>query len=202
MTLKRIIIYGAGGFGRELSWLIDDINRVRPEWHVIGYFDDDPRKATAEINDAEFFAIGVGTPVARQTMAERLGGTTLAPATLVHPGAVIGSGVTLGDGSIVTAGVIIGPGARLGQHVALNVACGVGHDAAVGSFSVICPGARVSGGCQIGNAVLVGSNAVVAPLRSVGDHAVVGALSFVVTNVPSGKTAIGNPARVGSAVGR
>lgn len=38
--MKKIAIYGAGGFGREVAFLIDDINKVNPQYEFIGYFDD------------------------------------------------------------------------------------------------------------------------------------------------------------------
>lgn len=40
MQLKEIAIFGIGGFGREVLTLIQDINKVEPTWHVIGFFDD------------------------------------------------------------------------------------------------------------------------------------------------------------------
>ena len=38
--MKKIAIYGAGGFGREVYCLIQKINAVSPQWDVIGFFDD------------------------------------------------------------------------------------------------------------------------------------------------------------------
>ena len=37
--MKKIAIFGAGGFGREVKWLIDDINEKKHTWDFIGYFD-------------------------------------------------------------------------------------------------------------------------------------------------------------------
>ena len=33
--MKDIVIIGAGGFGREVAWLIEDINKVNLEWNII-----------------------------------------------------------------------------------------------------------------------------------------------------------------------
>ena len=38
--MKKIAIYGAGGFGREVLTLINDINKINPQYQVIGFFDD------------------------------------------------------------------------------------------------------------------------------------------------------------------
>lgn len=215
MTRKPILIYGAGGFGREVAWVVEAINAQGGQWDVIGFVDDDLARAGSkceglpvfgDIEEAAslaagnqsriFVSIGVGSPYARRAIAARLNAIGLFEfATLVHPAAVLGPHVALAAGALVTAGVIVGPRAVIGEHVALNVASGVGHDARVGAFSVVCPGARVSGSCELGEEVLIGSNAVIAPGRKVGKRAVVGALSFVVLNVPAGGTALGNPAR-------
>jgi hypothetical protein len=35
--MRKIAIFGAGGFGREVKWLIDDINAEKPTWNFIGF---------------------------------------------------------------------------------------------------------------------------------------------------------------------
>ena len=39
--MKKIIIAGAGGFGKEVAWIISRINQVHPEFQVVGFCDDD-----------------------------------------------------------------------------------------------------------------------------------------------------------------
>lgn len=41
--MKDIVIIGAGGFGREVVELIDDINLRNPTWNIIGFVDDNPK---------------------------------------------------------------------------------------------------------------------------------------------------------------
>src|SRR5690554_1812311 len=38
--MKKIAIYGAGGFGREVACLINIINEKTPQWDLVGFFDD------------------------------------------------------------------------------------------------------------------------------------------------------------------
>ena len=38
--MKDIVIYGAGGFGREIACLLNLINEKTPEWNIIGFLDD------------------------------------------------------------------------------------------------------------------------------------------------------------------
>ena len=38
--MKKILIVGAGGFGRELLQWIKDINAEKPTWEIGGFLDD------------------------------------------------------------------------------------------------------------------------------------------------------------------
>lgn len=49
--MKNIVIIGAGGFGREVKWFIDEINGVNKQWNFIGFVDDNLPKGTV-INDS------------------------------------------------------------------------------------------------------------------------------------------------------
>ena len=39
--MKKIIILCAGDFGKELLWLIEDINAKHPTYDILGFLDDD-----------------------------------------------------------------------------------------------------------------------------------------------------------------
>ena len=40
--MKKLIIFGAGGMGRETAWLVERINDVSPTWDLLGFMDDTP----------------------------------------------------------------------------------------------------------------------------------------------------------------
>jgi hypothetical protein len=44
--MKKIAIFGAGGFGREVKTIIDSINLISPRFEFIGFFDDGVAKGT------------------------------------------------------------------------------------------------------------------------------------------------------------
>ena len=48
--MKDLIIIGASGFGREVAWLVERINRRSPQWNLIGFLDDDESVQDSEIN--------------------------------------------------------------------------------------------------------------------------------------------------------
>ena len=41
--LKKIIIVGAGGMGKEVLWTLMDLNKVSSVFDVIGFLDDDKK---------------------------------------------------------------------------------------------------------------------------------------------------------------
>ena len=47
--MKKIAIFGAGGFGREVAFLIEDINKKNCQWKIIGFLDN--TKKNEIIND-------------------------------------------------------------------------------------------------------------------------------------------------------
>ena len=39
--MEKILIIGAGGFGREVLWTINDCNQIEKKYLVVGFIDDD-----------------------------------------------------------------------------------------------------------------------------------------------------------------
>lgn len=48
--MKDLIIIGAGGFGREVAWIVERINKVSPIWNLLGFMDDTDSIQGKEIN--------------------------------------------------------------------------------------------------------------------------------------------------------
>ncbi|MCU1326985.1 MAG: epsM [Bryobacterales bacterium] len=209
--LKPIVVLGSGGYSQELLWIIDDLNERQSEWDFLGFVDpkSPQRKGStlygrtvlggfetaAELPANVSFACGIGSPEARQkecTAAERLGWK---PATLIHPTVVRARYCEIGEGTSIGPGSILGPNCHIGRHCAINMHVGVGHDARLGDFVVLSPGVRISGNVDVETGAFLGSNATVFLGKKVGAGALVGANSFLLTNLAPGRSAIGVPAR-------
>lgn len=48
--MNDLIIIGASGFGREVVWLVERINRFNPTWNLLGFMDDNSEIQNEEIN--------------------------------------------------------------------------------------------------------------------------------------------------------
>lgn len=212
--MKRIVVVGAGGFAREVKWLIEEINAVRPRFEFLGYVVSDLSKlgehdsrdevlgdfAWLRSNAArvDALALGIGTPVARARVADELlphFGPERWPA-LVHPSVRMDTrSVEVGAGAVVCAGVIATVNVRLRPFCVVNLACTIGHEAVIGRAAVLNPTVNVSGGVEIGERVLVGTGSQVLQYLRVGEGATVGAGAVVTRDVPNDETVVGTPAK-------
>ena len=213
--MKPIVVYGAGGAGREIRQLIADINAREAAWEFRGFVVTDTaslgeRDSREEVvGDEEWLAgqpagisvaLGIGAPKVRRQVAGRLRANLpgLDFPNLLHPTVVSGVSLEMGVGNLVGPGNIVGVQVTIGDFNYLNSACTVGHDARIGSCCVVNPGSNISGGVEIGDAVLVGTNAAILQYRKIGGNATVAAGALVNKDVPEGATVMGVPARVRS----
>lgn len=211
---RSIAVIGAGGFAREVRWLIDDINENSNAFEFRGYVVSDRSKLTdrddvesvigevadleSEALDIDAVAMGIGDPTARAAIGDRL--VRVNPAiewpVLVHP-SVLGdfTSWTIDRGVLLCAGVVGTVNVTLGSFALVNLSCTLGHEARVGVGSVLYPLVSVSGGVTIGDRAMVGTGANVLQYVTIGDDAAVGAGAVVVRDVPPDTTVVGIPAR-------
>lgn len=215
MSIK-VIVVGAGGFGREICDVIEACNVHHPgSYELLGVLDDSPsqqnlvRLAARNIvflgsvanysppcNSSEIaYFIGVGSPSVKKKIASLLDAAGLKTLALVHPAATVGSELVIGPGSIICAGARLTTNIELGRHVHVNINVTIGHDTSIGDFVSINPLAAISGDVVIEDLVLIGASAFVIQGLTVGTHATVGASSCVTKDVIPATTVVGVPAK-------
>lgn len=206
--MKDIVIIGAGGFGREVAWLIEDINKVSEEWNIVGFVDDNETILGEVING--YKVVGnvewlkrqklnvvnaIGDPIIKQKMINRLEGSKNQYPVLIHPSVIFSDKVTIGEGSIICAGNIITVDVEIGRHVIINLSCTIGHDAIIGNYTTILPGVNVSGFAKIGECSSIGTGTAIIQHVTIGHNTIIGAGSVVIKDLPADCTAVGVPAR-------
>ena len=206
--MKDIVIIGAGGFGREVAWLIEDINKVNNEWNIVGFVDDNKSIQGTEINGykvvgdidwlekQEVFVVNaIGDPVIKKKVMDKLDGSKNKYPVLIHPSVICSDRVSFGEGSIICAGNIITVNVEIGKHVIINLDCTIGHDANIGDYSTVLPSVNVSGFVKTEECVSVGTGSAVIQGVNIGRNTVIGAGAVVVKDLPANCTAVGSPAK-------
>jgi sugar O-acyltransferase (sialic acid O-acetyltransferase NeuD family) len=212
--MKRIAIIGAGGFAREVAWLLEDIsaatNDEDSKYTTTGFLVSDASRigpydspilgdfSWLESNHVDALTIGIGTPAVRLKLAEELKERFphIAWPALIHPSVKwqrqtmqVGEGVILCAGSIATVNIHFDP------FCMVNLSCTIGHEAVIGRGCVLNPTVNISGGVELGSGVLVGTGAQVLQYVKIGDGAQIGAGAVVNKDVNAGTTVVGIPAK-------
>lgn len=208
--MNKIAIYGGGGFGREVKMLIDQINKNDRKYDFIGYFDDgvpkdkiiDGSKFLGGINELNNYSdklllvVSIADPKIKLKIIESINNFNISFPILIHPSCIIGDNfIKIGEGSIICASNIITVNVEIGKHVILNLACTVGHDTIIGSYSSFMPAVNISGEVVIGDQVYCGTAVKIINQVKIGEGAIVGAGSLVHKDLPPHCTAVGLPAK-------
>lgn len=134
---------------------------------------------TERADNAREYGFGEGTTCYDNVLV--LGNVKVGRHTWIGPNVVLdgsGGGLTIGDYCSISAGVQIYTHDTVEWSLTMGVA------------------KHAKGPTRIGNGVYIGPNAVISRGVTIGDSCVVGAMSLVNADVPSGKKAWGCPARV------
>lgn len=211
--MKDIAIFGAGGFGREVACLINLINKEKPTWNLIGFFDDDPalkgqmvshygmclggKKELNEYQNELALTIPIGSPLVVRKIAQSITNTNIYFPNIIHPDFVIKDPDTfsIGKGNIIQDGCSVSCNVSIGDFNVLNGGVVFGHDDKVGSYNSFMPAIRVSGEVTIGDANFFGVGSIILQQIKIGNEIRLGAGSVLMSKPKDGKLYVGNPAR-------
>lgn len=211
--MKKIIIIGAGDFGKEVAWLIEEINKKVPTYNLIGYLDDDKNKigktfngypclgAVENLNNLNNLNNDVCAVIANQNGSVRKKIASLFPnfnnwENIIHPSVNISHTATIGKGCIICASGNISVDTVIGDFCLFNISVTVGHDCIIKDYVSIMSGSCISGHVQVGEGAYLATNSTVIPFMKIGEYAKVGAGSVVMRNVKPNITVMGVPAKI------
>ena len=208
--MRDIVIFGAGGQARDVAFLIEEINRHEPQWHILGFVETTGDRVGTPVGKYRVYctedqlqdmevaaAIGIGTPSIIEKITARFSGcANVEFPNLVHPGTIWDRPrVQLGIGNVICAGNIFTTDITVGSFNLFNVSSTYGHDDRIADCCVFNPGINLSGGVEIGSRCLVGTGAKVLQYLKIGDDAIIGAGAVVTKDVVAGTTVVGVPAK-------
>ena len=209
--MKNIVIIGAGDFGKEVAWLIDDINKVSPVYKILGYLDDDINKQGQVLNGYSVLGTtdvlnklqkdnNICAVIAMQNGDVRKRIVDKFPdfdnwEILIHPSVNISDTSSIGKGCILCAGTNVSVNTVIGSHCLFNISVTVGHDCIIDNFVSVMSGACICGHVKIRDFAYLSTNCTVIPGKSIGYNSVVGVGSAVIRNVKDNTTVMGVPAK-------
>ena len=178
--MKSIVIIGAGDLGKELVWLIEDINKREPTYLILGFLDDDAAKTGKEFNGYKILGTtekldemqtAAVTAIQDGNVRRRI-----AEAheefqhweTIIHPTATIAPKVTLGQGSVVFPQVTISADSGLGAFGLYYIHSTICNDCTLGSYVSVMTGAVVSEHVKVGEESYLAAGCCVYPHKIIG----------------------------------
>lgn len=209
--MDELVIYGAGGLGREVLWQVSESERLRQRFLLLGFIDDNQKLKNATVNgypvvgDESWLlncerriavVICVGNADAREAIVERLRRNRhIYFPVIIAPDVRFSDTVEFGEGCIICLSSILTVNIKLGQFVLVSSNCVIGHDSVLDDYATLYPNVKVSGNIHIGGNCEIGTGTAIIQGKTIGSHSIIGAGSAVVRDIPDHCTAVGTPAR-------
>ncbi|NMM48033.1 acetyltransferase [Marinigracilibium pacificum] len=210
--MSELVIIGAGGLGKEVLSLVQNINQVVKTWDILGFYDDGLKKGAEvaghhvlggidELNITEqklAVVLAIGDPLIKSRIFDKLKGQPyLFFPKLIHPKAFISNinSVKVGEGTIISSGVQITTDVMIGEFVLINLNTTIGHDVRIGHFCSVMPGVNIAGNIIIEEKCLIGSGANLINGCHIHENVKVGSGAVVIDDVQADKTVVGIPAK-------
>ena len=208
--MKNIVIIGAGGVGREVSLIIQQINELEQTWNLLGFIDDNTDNWGKVINgysviggidsleflsNDTYIVIAIANYKVKKNIVNKIN-NKFKFATIVHSKVWIHDYMTVGEGTIIYEGAILTANIEIGNHVIISPKCGVGHDSIIKDYVSLLWNVNVSGNDLIEEGVMMGSGSTVIQGKKIGKGSIIGAGAVVVNDIESFSTAVGVPAKV------
>lgn len=209
--MKKLVIVGAGGFGKEVAWMAKRCGR-----EVLGFLDSTPDKQNTQVMGVEVlgpfdkaneyldceFVIAIGNPRSRKKIVDDFfHGNQYHFATLIDPSVIIGMDVLIEEGSVICAGSILTVNIEIGKHTIVNLNSTIGHDVRIKSFVTIAPNVSISGNVILDDYVEIGTNATVREKLYIQEGAMIGMGGVLTKDVPENHVMVGNPAKLLKVIG-
>jgi sugar O-acyltransferase (sialic acid O-acetyltransferase NeuD family) len=209
--MKKIAIYGAGGFGREIACVLNAINAINPTWEFIGFFDDGVLPGTAvkygkvlggidavnAIAEPISLVFSIANTKIITALRDKIKNTYIEFSNIFAPGILFydNESFKTGEGNVILFNARISCDVTLGNFNLCNSGVSFGHDAVIGNFNIIGPQVRLSGNSTVGNNNFFGVQSLVLQGVKVGNHCTIGAGSVVMRRTKDGMLYFGNPAK-------
>ena len=212
--MRHILIYGSGGFAREVAWLIEQNAAAGQKIVAVAFVDDNVAVQGGVLNELPIisfevacqqytfaqFVIAIGSAAVRKKLLEKIEQASFTCTSLIQCRVEYSRYLKIDTGTIICAGSILTTNIILARQVHINLDCTIGHDVVMQDFVTLAPGVHVSGwvileeGAYIGTGANIINGSADAPLV-IGAWSVIGSGACVTRSIPPYVTAVGIPAK-------
>ncbi|MCE2617187.1 MAG: acetyltransferase [Phocaeicola sp.] len=191
-------LYGAGGHAKVIRDILEANGII-----FSGIIDDNPKEKSFMEQEIKHSLDGVGEVIIsigsnkkRKLLSERLFKRGIIFGTAIHPSAILSKYAKVEEGTVVMQGAIIQSCTHIGKHCIINSGASIDHDNEIEDYVHISPHATLCGEVTVGEGTWIGAGTVLKQCTKIGKWSVIGAGSVVVSDIPDGVLAYGNPCRV------
>lgn len=206
--MRDIVIVGAGGCAREVAWLIEENNKEKKQWNILGYIADEGNLRERDYpllgNDEWLLrqthemdvVIAIGNGALRERIYQKLSTNKwLHFPVIISNRAIVSDYVEIGQGTIICAGTIITIDIEIGQFCYFNLNSTVSHDSRIADYVTVYSDVNISGNVTVEKGATLGVGTKIKQGLVIGKNAITGAGAIVVKNVENDITVVGCPAR-------
>ena len=209
----RVLIIGAGGFGREvLAWIKSfpaSIQLPKDEWYIGGFLDDNSQALDQynikekiigkplefEYQPEDRLICTIAEPHVKLKLCRQLEAQNRQFVNMFCDRSILERDNIFGKGIIMVPGANMTTNITVGNYVTLNGYATVGHDVIIGDGCTINSHVDITGAVVLHEGVFIGTHATIIPTIHVGEYARIGAGSVVVRPVSPYTTVMGVPAK-------
>ena len=199
--MDKLIIIGAGGFGKHLKSNLKSFNEGKLKFE--GFFDKNIKLKT-KLNEKNInkkfknfvFANGIGNFAYEWypkifNKYKKMGFKFI---NLKHHTSIVSNKVKIGYGVTFMENCLVKSSSKIGNFSIINSSAIVSHDVELGDYCNISLGAKIGGNCKIGDNTFLGINSTIIQGIKIGSNSIIGAGAVVTKNVGNNVVVIGNPA--------
>jgi sugar O-acyltransferase (sialic acid O-acetyltransferase NeuD family) len=209
---RTILIYGAGGAGREFANALTLDKNPKTAWRVEGFIDDTEGFRGKKINglpvlggfeylmhySGNIAVTVLNDPTVRSSLILKIKkNKKIKFPVILSSESIVLDFIEWGEGCIVALPQnFISVNSKFGNFVWINQGTSVGHDVTIGDYTTLFSGIQIGGGVSIGSGCVIGSGAIILPGKKIGDRSIVGGGSVVAKDIPPRVVAAGVPAKI------
>ncbi|MFD1316107.1 acetyltransferase [Namhaeicola litoreus] len=203
--MKDLIIIGAGNVG---GFLALNQELFEESYQIRGFLDDAPEKQGEQfwgipvlgkidiINEFKdcAIAVGISNPKTKKRILQKIGVDFHFP-SFVSKNSWISNRVKIGKGTIIYPNVSVNHETQIDDFVIINMNCAIGHDCRLKNGCALAPGVNLGGFTTVGAYAEIGIGACTIQNIKIGEGAVIGGQTMLLTDVESFSTFIGIPGK-------